>query len=62
MFLDTVRLGLEAGVGRLVLWHLNQDRDDDGVDAMHREAVDAVAAAGSSMRCVMARGGAVLDI
>ena len=62
VYLDTVRLGIEAGVKRLVLWHLNQDRTDEQVDGILHHAREAVAAAGSTMACDMAYTGMALNI
>ncbi len=59
---DTVRLAVEADVGQLLLWHLNQDRGDDDVDALARLADEAAAEAGRHDLCTMARTGLVLDI
>jgi hypothetical protein len=61
-FPDTVDLALDARVGRLLLWHLNQDRDDAGVDALAAAARARVAAAGSTVACEVARTGLVLDV
>lgn len=62
IYADTVRLGLEAGVDRLVLWHLNQDRSDDAVDAMLESARALVAESGSPMVCDMAYGGMTFEV
>ena len=62
VFTDTVRLGLEAGAARLLLWHINQDRDDVKADALQEDARAAVRAAGSSMACDMAATGMVIEI
>ncbi len=57
IFLDTVKLGLQAKVKKLVLWHINQDRGDQAVDALLAEARQAVVNAGSSMAVEMAYAG-----
>lgn len=62
IFRDTVRLGLEAEVGRLVLWHLNQDRTDDKVDEMAQAAQGMVKDAGADMPCEFARTGLEITI
>ena len=49
MFLDTVDMAAKAGVKKLLLWHLNQDRTDAEVDAMAAEARCAAKAAGSKL-------------
>ena len=61
-FRDTVRLAIDAGVDRLLLWHLNQDRGDDGVDAILADAREMIAVAGSSVACDMARTGLTLEV
>ncbi|MFC1679252.1 MBL fold metallo-hydrolase [Elusimicrobiota bacterium] len=60
--LDTVRLALDAEVKHLILWHLNQDRDDDAVGAMLADARKAVKAAGSDMVVDMARTGLSIEV
>ena len=62
MYLDTVRLAVEARVDRLVMWHLNQDRADDKVDEMAESARRAADDAGSGVTCIMARTGLELKI
>ena len=62
MYADTVRLAVEARVDRLLLWHLNQDRSDDGVDALAQLADDVAMEAGRDGLCTMARTGLVLDV
>ncbi len=62
VFTDTVDLALDARVGQLVLWHLNQDRDDAGVTAMARAARERIAAAGETLACEVARTGRVLEL
>lgn len=62
VFVDTVRLGLAAGVGRLVLWHLNQDRTDDQADALQDAARAVVRAAGSAMPCDLAFTGMRIEV
>jgi ribonuclease BN (tRNA processing enzyme) len=62
VYADTVRLGVEADAKRLVLWHVNQDRDDDSVDALAELAHEAAKAAGREGLCTMARTGLVFEI
>jgi phosphoribosyl 1,2-cyclic phosphodiesterase len=57
VFLDTVRLAVKAGVPKLLLWHLNQDRSDDDVDAMTEEARRAARAAGANLSVDSASAG-----
>jgi len=61
VYSDAVRLGVAADVGRLVLWHLNQDRVDDEVDAMAELAQQAAKDAGRDDLCTMARTGLALN-
>jgi len=46
-----VRLALEAGVGRLGLFHHNQDRPDQGMDAILEDCRRIIAEQGSSLDC-----------
>ncbi|MBI4677046.1 MAG: MBL fold metallo-hydrolase [Elusimicrobia bacterium] len=62
MFLDAVRLAVEAGVKHLVLWHLNQDRSDEAVDAMLDDARRMAAKAGNGLEVDMGRAGLVIDL
>lgn len=62
VFEDTVKLAIEAEVKHLVLWHLNQDRTDEGLDQMQEQARALVAELGSDMRCDVARTGLVIEI
>ncbi|MFH1021953.1 MAG: MBL fold metallo-hydrolase [Planctomycetota bacterium] len=62
IYLDTVRLGVDAGVGRLVLWHLNQEHSDAALDAMERRARAFARHLGSRLRPEMARTGMVMDV
>ncbi len=62
VFTDTVRLALAARVGRLILWHLDQDRSDAAADAMAEAARQAIAEAGQTLPCEVARTGLSLMI
>ncbi|MHC4598569.1 MAG: MBL fold metallo-hydrolase [Planctomycetota bacterium] len=62
VFLDTVRLAMEAEAKGLMLWHLNQERTDDQVDAMVEEAREAVRDAGAELEVVAASAGLTLDL
>jgi len=62
VFSDTVRLALAAKAERLLLWHINQDRTDDGVDELLAQARGIVADAGSDVECIMARAGLELTV
>lgn len=62
VYLETVRLGMAARVGKLVLWHLNQERTDEQADAMLAEARKAIDNAGSPLDCDMAATGMTLEL
>ncbi len=62
VYTDTVRLGLEAGAERLLLWHINQDRTDTQADALLADARALVQAAGNTMQCDMAFTGMQFEV
>jgi phosphoribosyl 1,2-cyclic phosphodiesterase len=62
VFLDTVRLATKAGVKGLILWHLNQERTDDQIDAMVEEARRAARAGGAKLEVLAASTGLTLDL
>ena len=62
VYLDTVRLAIEAGAKKLLLWHLNQDRADDQVDEMLELAEEAAGKTRGSVVCEMARTGLQIEI
>ncbi len=51
VFESAVRLGMEAGAKRFGLFHVNQKRTDDAMDAMVAQARKMVSDAGSAMEC-----------
>ncbi|MFA6316565.1 MAG: MBL fold metallo-hydrolase [Elusimicrobiota bacterium] len=59
---EAVRLASEAGVKRLLLWHLNQDRSDEDVDAMLDEARRMAAKEGADLHVDMGRTGLSIDL
>ena len=61
VFEDTVRLGLDAGVKRLILWHHKPERTDVEIDDMIEEARRRIAEAGSDMVCEAAYRGLVIE-
>jgi phosphoribosyl 1,2-cyclic phosphodiesterase len=61
-FTDTVRLASKAGVRRLLLWHLNQDRTDAEADAIAAQAGAAARAAGASFPVEYAAAGLRLRV
>jgi len=54
---ETVKLGVKAEVGRIVLWHLNQDRTDDQLDEMGRAGQGMAKELGSEAGVEYARTG-----
>ncbi len=50
-YLHTVRFAMDAGVKALGLFHHNQDRTDEEIDAIVRECREFIAAEGSAMEC-----------
>jgi ribonuclease BN (tRNA processing enzyme) len=62
VYKDTVRLGVEAGVDRLLMWHTNQDRTDEQADALLADARRETEAAGSRMVCEMAAAGMQIEV
>ena len=59
---DTVRLTHAAQAKRLLLWHLNQDRSDDDLDAILVRARQAAEDEGAGLDCQMASTGLELDV
>jgi hypothetical protein len=57
VFEDTVDLALEAGAKSLLMWHLNQERDDDGVKAMVNDAEALVRSRGGDLKVSAAAAG-----
>lgn len=63
IFLDTVRLGVEAKVRKLLLWHTNQDRFDDDADKLLEQArAEAKRLGNSSMEIEIARQGMEIEL
>ena len=54
---DSVRLAIQAGVKRLVLFHHDPDHDDRKLDALLKHARELVAQAGSKLKVEAAREG-----
>jgi phosphoribosyl 1,2-cyclic phosphodiesterase len=59
---DTVRLAAEADVKALLLWHLNQERTDEQVDAMVADAERAVLERGGTFSVQAASAGMEIEI
>jgi phosphoribosyl 1,2-cyclic phosphodiesterase len=49
---QVLQLALEAGVGKLGLFHLNQDRSDADMDRIVEDCRDEIAKRGAGMECV----------
>jgi ribonuclease BN (tRNA processing enzyme) len=62
VYSDTVRLGVEGEVKQLLLWHLNQDRVDVGVDLLAELADSEAKQAGRDNMCTVARTGLVIEV
>lgn len=62
VYTETVRMGLDANVRRLVMWHLNQDRTDAQADAMLENARRMVQREGANMGCDLAYTGMSIEI
>ncbi len=50
-YTDALRLAMDAGVSKLGLFHLNQERTDDAVDAIVEECREIIAKSGQNMEC-----------
>jgi phosphoribosyl 1,2-cyclic phosphodiesterase len=59
---EAVRLAVDAGVERLVLFHHHPDRSDDAVDRIVTNARALVASLGSPLRVLAAAEGLVLHV
>ncbi|MCK5804328.1 MAG: MBL fold metallo-hydrolase [Lentisphaeria bacterium] len=62
IYLETIRLALDAGVKQLVLWHINQDRTDEQADEMLVHAREVIRDAGSDMTCHIAYTGMKFEL
>jgi len=49
---DVLKLAMEAGVGKLGLFHLNQDRTDADMDRIVQDCRDEISKAGDPLECV----------
>lgn len=52
VFLDSLRLGMDAGVKTLGLFHHNQDRTDKEIDSIVKECRAIIKKKGSKMKCL----------
>ena len=62
VYLDTLRLALDAGGKNLGLFHHNQDRTDDEVDAIEKECREIIAGKGSRMKCFAVAQGMEIEL
>ncbi|MFW6011766.1 MAG: MBL fold metallo-hydrolase [Desulfosalsimonas sp.] len=62
--LDALKLAVEAGVARLGLFHLNQDRTDDEVDRMVKRCLKNLSESGTNNRieCFAVAGDMVFEL
>lgn len=51
VYTDTLQLGIEAGVKKLGLFHLNQDRSDKQMDQVVEKCKDIVSEKGNNLEC-----------
>ncbi|HOJ52180.1 MAG TPA: MBL fold metallo-hydrolase [Syntrophales bacterium] len=59
---DAVKLGLDAGVKKLGLFHHNQERTDEEIEKILAQAREMIRKAGSSMECVALYQGMELSV
>ena len=50
-YTDTLRLAFAAGVKRLGLFHLNQERTDDQMDAIVKHCREIISEKGQTLEC-----------
>ncbi len=62
IYSDTVKLGIEGRVDRLILFHLNQERTDDQVDEMSVKARNIIRDAGANLSCEYAHTGLEMTV
>jgi phosphoribosyl 1,2-cyclic phosphodiesterase len=62
VYLDTLKFAIDAGVKTLGLFHHNQDRDDDGVDAIEADCRRILKEKGLSMECFAVAGGSEVKL
>ena len=61
-YIDTVNAAMDAGVKNLYLFHLDPNYTDIQVDVMLKHSQEIIKAAGSKMRCHVAREGMRIDL
>ena len=61
-FNEAIRLAMESHVKMLGLYHHNQERSDDGIDAILSQSREIIRRAGSSMECIALRQGMELTL
>ena len=62
VYTDALNLAMDAGVGRFGLFHHNQERTDDQVDAMVDDCRQRIDRAGINMDCFAVGTGASIDL
>jgi len=61
-FTDAMNLALEAHVKSFGLFHMNQERTDDEVDAIEQRCQQIIASTGSSMKCCVVGADMVFEL
>ena len=61
-YLDVLELAFKAGVKRLGLFHLNQERTDDDVDEMVEACRKVIRQRGNSMECFAVGAGMEFEL
>lgn len=62
VYLDALNLAQNAGVKKLGLFHLNQERTDWQMDKIVEDCQDRIAAAGNNLECVGVASGMIFKI
>jgi ribonuclease BN (tRNA processing enzyme) len=62
IYLDALDLALEAGVKQFGLFHHNQDRTDDDLDAMVQDSISIIESRDSSMGCFAVASGFEIEL
>lgn len=62
VYLDALELALEAGVKRFGLFHHNQDRTDEDLDAMVRDCKRIISSRGLEMDCFAVESGSKMKL
>lgn len=62
VYLETLKLAMEAGVKKLGLFHHNQDRTDDGVDRIKEDCLRIIAKKKSPLKCLAVAAGTEIEL